>query len=142
MKQAKEDSYLMICKLCDKVYSESLTFKTLFQMRILCPECMTQFQPKYASEVFPFDGGVVEYYSVFETENNDPKKKRILYRLMKSYFKEFMSDDSNDGLILLIEDTEFTNFSSWFPSLSGFSPLRLYSLFYYDWSYYEDSVWF
>ncbi len=132
----------MICKLCDKIYSESLSFKTLFQIRILCPECLMQYEPTYTYEVIPIERGIIEYHSVFMIEDNDPKKKRILYRFMKSYFKALMSDYLNEGLTLLIEDTEYTNFPQWFPIIKGLSPLRFYSLFYYDWSNYEDSVWF
>ncbi len=132
----------MICKVCDKIFSNHLTFKTLYQTTHLCAECTIKYKPMYPYEVIPIDGGIIEYYSVYDFEDNNPRVKRFLYRYMKNYFIELNKNGSQESIFLIIDEAEYQHFPLWFPIIKKFKLIQIYSLFYFDWSLYEDSVLF
>ena len=132
----------MICQICHDVYAVQLNFKTLFYIRNLCPKCEEHYQPFNNFEVIPISFGLIEYYYVYDFEENDSRKKRYLYRFMKQYFFDIINQSNLNTITLFIDDYEFNHFPDWFPIIKGFRFLKFYSLFYYDWSQYEDSVSF
>lgn len=132
----------MICKICDKIFSNHLTFKTLYQIPLLCLECTVKYKPLYSYEVIPIDDGIVEYFSVYDFEDNHPRVKRYLYRYMKNYFIELNRNSITESMFLIIDETEYLSFPLWFPIIKKFKSIRIYSLFYFDWSLYDDSVLF
>lgn len=132
----------MICKVCGAPFSNQLSFKTMYHIQHLCHDCILKYHPLYAYEVIPIDLGVIEYESVYDFDESDPRKKRFLYRYMKKYFQDFKLYQMSDYLILFIDDAEYVNFLDWFPAIKAFKSFKFYSLFYYDWSFYEDSLLF
>ncbi|PKL00511.1 MAG: hypothetical protein CVV56_05920 [Tenericutes bacterium HGW-Tenericutes-1] len=132
----------MICKVCDKIYSNHLSFRTMYQISILCPECTIKYKPSYSYEVIPIDLGIIEYFSVYDFEENNPRTKRFLYRYMRNYLIDLDKNMLIDSVFIFVDDTEYLNFSQWFPVMKKFRFLRIYSLFYFEWSLYEDLVLF
>lgn len=130
----------MICNICHQIFTNQISFKSLYHFQQLCRECNTLYHPLYKYEVIPIDDGVINYYSVFNFSDSDPHKKRFLYRHMKLYFLEIYQKKVQESIILFIDDAEYLHFPLWFPIIKQFKWLRFYSLFYFDFCNYEDFV--
>jgi len=130
----------MICRICGKIFSDAVTFQTMFQYKPFCSKCEQLYKPEFIQEVIPFDGGEIHYYSVYSKQAEDPHIERMLYRHMRAYFRLLDVMDLSNWVVILIDSTGFSTFSSWFPSIKSLGSVALFSIFHYDFSQYEDSV--
>ncbi len=130
----------MICRLCGEVFLPELTFATLFRPPWCCPACRDAHRPGWFEEAIPFSGGIIDYRYVYEDENHDPYLETWLFRNMEKCFNLAIARQSEYGFVLLIGEREYAMAAGWLPFLRGFGKVLFLSLFWHDFSLYEDSM--
>ena len=130
----------MKCEVCGAHFSVELTFADWFDPPRWCPDCERTYLPVYVHEAFPYQGGLADYVAVFPNPNPDPYRENALYRWMEKCFKIAVYKQNAFGLILWIGDKEFATADQWLFLLFDHPRCLLLSLFYYDFSVWEDCV--
>ena len=128
----------MICKLCQQCYVENIDFHSLFKPALFCPACRKRYQTINSFEMIPITDGWIKYYSLYDLEEDNPHIKRLLFRSMKTYFIQWMHENKNDFLIIILDDHEYETFPLWFPLIRKFHSIHFYSLFHFDLSIYPE----
>ena len=130
----------MICRLCGEVFLPELTFSTLFRPPWCCPSCRDAFRPGWFEECIPYAGGIIDFRYVYAQENADPYLETWLFRNMEKCFNLAIARQSEYGFVLLVGEREYADAAAWLPYLRGFGRVLFLSLFWKDFSRYEDSM--
>lgn len=104
----------------------------------ICHECENLFSPGWFHEQIPYAYGVLEYRSIYDFENLDYHQETVLYENMDKCFNFAIYNQSEFGFILLIGEKEYQSIDEWFFLVKRFDKVLFLSLFYYDFSVYED----
>ena len=127
----------MECKVCRRNFTVEITFKTLFSVQSICPDCLKKYRPGWHRERIPIQNAICDYLSVYPFENQDFQQGIWLYRYMDKCFKLAVYAQYCYELILFIDDIEYFTSEAWVSVLSGFGNTLMFSLFSYDFSAFD-----
>ncbi|MDD3126204.1 MAG: hypothetical protein WC363_03825 [Candidatus Izemoplasmatales bacterium] len=127
----------MECRICGKYFNEEITFASLFVPRTICPRCKTIFVPKIYHECIPFTKGIINYFSIYDFENNDYRQDTWLFKNMDKCFCLAINSQSDYDIIICIGPVEYETATDWLPVLVAYHRILMISLFYYAFERYE-----
>jgi hypothetical protein len=130
----------MKCEVCGAFFSPELTFADWFDPPRFCPKCEREYVPVYVHEAFPYSGGLADYVAVFPQSNPDPVREDALYQWMEKCFKIAVYKQSAYGIVIFVGDKEFACADQWLFMFRDSPRCLLLSLFWYDFSEWEDCV--
>jgi hypothetical protein len=101
-----------------------------------CKNCQTINDAEPQIEVFPVDGGLVEYIYLYDDLVVNYKQREYLSRNYKTLFSEIVNNQK-PKLVILIDDFVYKELEEELIYIIGFKQIMFMSLFRYE---FEDFV--
>ena len=121
----------MKCKICENYFVSETKFNNLFIFEEICPTCKLIYNQAPKINIFPVDGGLVEYVYLYDNLMVNYKQKEYLSKDLKIIYKEILGKEKGK-VVIIIDDIIYEELKTELKYVLGFKQVVFMSLFRYE----------